>query len=844
MSSFIRRYLVDPGNSVLLNVESVNVIDLDPPASITGVGTGTVIMVGEFENGPFATPTQVAGATDLVRTFGELGYRNAAGAVGNNPCARSRKADSAVNAESWNGNGFVQLNAKSFAALILVRVDTSIGQVTLNRQASVTGAQAFTYDLEPGQVLSLDAGSGFTSSTFSATAAAVTSSSQTFPDGFVGGETLTLGYDDAANFVVTFLSTDTTQAAVIARINAYAGFAFASSVTGTTMRLTGLKRGTGAQVRVVAASAGGVLTALGLTVGVTTGTGNVSNIDAVTFNEVRSIVQTAMSSGVTVELDSQQRLRISKVYSAAGDYVTVGPLTTATALGFTAYQHSSNDGLARLRSGTGSFPASYSGGETLTLQVDDQNPVVVTFQSGDTTQALQITRINLAMGYTCASSVSSTITLFTGVKNGGRVTVVAGTASVLTSLGLTAPLTVQATAVVAGTLPAGTVVRNSGNTNRFVTMQDVAVTVASTGPYTAKVRHALDDGTGVSATAGTLTVLDAAPDVASFAVNNLAQVNAALTEGQIDAAYATAIDATLDMSSVCRVANIIFSARQSNAVRRKLRQNVLTASSSGMYGRMACIRPPLGITRDQAKSNVAEPGVGAYRDQRVVYNYPGVNTFVPQIAAVGTAGGAGFTATGNVDVGMDGFCASIMSQLPPEEDPGQATDFASGVNSLETSPNAQGYVIDDYIAFKAAGISAPRMDDGKCVLQSGCTSVDPAVYPNLADINRRRMADYVEDSLAQRGKSFGKKLQTVNRRIALANEQVAFLSGLRSKNNPDNQRIDSYSVDRITGNTPALQAQGMYRLIIKVRTLSSFKSIVLQSTIGTSVEVDEVAGAA
>jgi hypothetical protein len=856
MPTFIRRYGFDPGNEVLLEIESVNILDLDPPASISGVGTGTVVCVGEFENGPFAASAgargmdpavyEVAGSSDLLNTAGALGYQYA-GVTANNPCARSRKADGALTAEYWNGNAFVQLNGKKFRRLLLARVDTSVGSVEFRRQAFLTGVASFTYNLEPAQVLQINNNGTSASATFNATAGTVTSGAGTYNTTFTGGETLTLGYDAATNFTVTFLVGDQTKAQVISRINAYAGFTFATDAGTTLLTLTGIQRGTGAQVRVVSASAG-VLTKLGLTVATTPGTGNVTNIDAVTFQEIKTIVEAAIT-GVKLSQDNSGRPRIGKTFVGSDDWMTVGASTTATALGFTIGQHVSNSGYAYLRSGAGTFPTSFVGGETLTLGADDGANFTVVFQAGDTTQALIIDRINGTAGYTMARSISGTVTELRGNVNGGSVRVIGASAgAVLTALGFTANTTVSGTSLTSGKIPAGTLVTNASGSLRFVTMQDALVTVAAidgitasgTGPYSVKVRHALDDGTGLGATAGALTTLQNQIDLSSFDVVNPQAVSVAMTEGQIDAAYATAIDATKDINSPAREANVIWSARQSNAIRTKLRSNVNEASSAGCFGRMACVRPPLGTTRTAALSGSAAPGVGATRDQRVVYNYPGVNTFVPAIAARGTGGGAGFTASGNVDIGSDGFMASVLSQLPPEENPGQLTTFTNAVNGLETSPNVQGFQMEDYVQFRAKGIAAPRMDDGVCIFQSGVTSVDPSVYPQLRNIARRRMADFIQDTLARRMKGYGKKLSTFVRRKAIETEIRKFLEGLLSRNQPAFQRIAGFTVDVKSGNTPDTLAQGIFRIIVRVRTLASLDAIVLATTIGESVTVDEV----
>src|ERR1019366_5991543 len=119
------------------------------------------------------------------------------------------------------------------------------------------------------------------------------------------------------------------------------------------------------------------------------------------------------------------------------------------------------------------------------------------------------------------------------------------------------------------------------------------------------------------------------PAIGAFSVINAAAVSNALTESQIDAQYAIAILATTNINTVAKITNIIFAARQSNTIRNALRANAIAASSSGCYGRAACIRTPMNTSPQVALSTTAAPGVGAYRADRVIYCYPQANTFVP-----------------------------------------------------------------------------------------------------------------------------------------------------------------------------------------------------------------------
>jgi hypothetical protein len=834
MSVFIRRFTFDPGVQVFLEIEAVNVLDLTPPSSITGVGTGTAMIVGEFEDGPFNTPLEVTSATELASTFGNFGYTYG-GVTAQNPCARVRYADGAVVPEYWNGNGLLALNAKRFSRLLITRADTSVGVVDFERCASIVGGSAFTYSLSPAQTFIFGTATASYTVTFNAAAATLTSAAGVYPTGFTGGEVMTI-VRDGITYTVVFQASDQTQTQVIDRINGTLGYTAAVNGGGGVTTLSSLNRGSGATIAITAPTTASVLAATGFVIASATGTGNVLNIAAVTASEIASLVSTASAGAVVLTQLDSGALRLEGIGAPLTGVLRVTGGTATAALGFSLTQNAAwqnapveveidaiDAGVAAalgfavttarpvIVSSAGVYPTAFVGGEEMTITVAGSAPKVVTFQSTDQTIAQVAARINLTLGYTAVVAQSATILAMAGT----------GQSSIA--------------------IPAGTRVRNAGG-NVWVTMQTQAVDAGAPGPYALKVRPATDDGTAPLAAALSINALSSPLFGAAFIVFNPLQVNAALSESAIDASYTVAIDSTLNSASVAAETNIIWSARQSNAVRTKLRQNANDAASSGLYGRIAVIRPPLKTTKAQARSGAAQPGVGAYRDQRVVYVYPGVQTFIPAIATIGTAGGAGFTADGIIDIGADGFLASVCSQLPPEENPGQLTTFTGGALGIEAgNPDVQNLTLTDYKNFRASGICAPRMDLGTMIFQSGVTSVDPAVYPSLRNINRRRMADFIQDSLAIALKAFGKQLATRTRRALITGQIKSFMDGLLSPNNSAAQRIEGYTIDSVSGNTAETLALGIFRIILNVRTIASLDAIVLQTTVGESVDVSQTA---
>lgn len=312
-------------------------------------------------------------------------------------------------------------------------------------------------------------------------------------------------------------------------------------------------------------------------------------------------------------------------------------------------------------------------------------------------------------------------------------------------------------------------------------------------------------------------------------------------DASMDAAYQTALTALISELEPVSGVNIVFTARTSTIIRNTVKQNALDGSSRGL-GRMGIISPALTVQDVTTVVGDSDPGVGANRDQRVIYTWPGCTHSVPEAVGFRLKTADGLTTTdGILDNKFDGFYASILSVLPPERNPGQAADpipatlapvlgFQRGVTRLEES---------QYINLRARGVSALKI--GRTigpVIQSGITS---SLVSGQKNVFRRRMADFIQDSLALALLPFSKLPLTIANKDNAVAEVDTFLGQLLSEENTAAQRIEAYEVDDTSGNTPSLTAQGIFVIIVRVRLTPTSDFIVLQTEIGENVTITETA---
>lgn len=670
--------------------------------------------------------------------------------------------------------------------------------------------------------------------------------------GFVGGEYVDIKDGEDATRRVTFTAADQTPTQGVARINAVLAKTIAV-VNGTQVDLQSSIRGSSGRIEVVGADSAGTLAALGF---VAT---PVQQVDTYTVTNAQVGTYTLRTqlyvAGVLTNFDATY-------VSVMGDTTTDirdNLLSTFQGLGVPGVTYASGAGDTITVTGdnnvafTSTVEVEVSGGD-ITVATTTGGLVSVDLGDGNVGNVDDIAAAEAVSVFDALAGLSASLdadglprVCNSGTPATGTLQVTAGDA--VTDFGFDLTTISDAANGEDVTIPAGTRIQDSTSTATiWVTLQDIE-TGSGGGAFAAKVRPWQDDDTALASTAGDVTViLDTLDD--GFSVTNAATLTR-LSASQLDSRYQTAIDATLDDQSVARDANMIASARSSAAIMRALKANALQATADGLAARKYVVRPLIGTTRDTAKGTTGQgiAATGVARHERGFYTFPGVTTQIPEIAEVGAAnGGVGFTDDGIIEVGFDSFYCQIRSRLPAEENAGknltETNVGAIAVLTLEDAYNSEkgGIALKraDYESFKANGIIAPRTDRSfGAFLQSDVTSVDPAVELSKADASRRFLADLIIDTLGNIGLRHCKKLAKPTNRQALINDTTSFLRGLKSTDQPQSSRILNFSVR--DDSSDAQFELGIVFLVVNVKQHPHIKHPTFQVTVGTSVEIEEVA---
>lgn len=305
--------------------------------------------------------------------------------------------------------------------------------------------------------------------------------------------------------------------------------------------------------------------------------------------------------------------------------------------------------------------------------------------------------------------------------------------------------------------------------------------------------------------------------------------------------YRLALEAGLADEQPVNEVNIVFAARKNTTIRGHLYTHALAARANGL-GRNICLAPELETNSTNTVVGTTNPGVGgsgAQRHRCLNYSWPGLLTLVPE--AIGYSlptSDSDVTDDGILDTGADGWLAAVLSNLNPEENPGQSGEPVTSVMSY-----VKGYAystpklkLADYILLKQYGVCAPRYDRQEgFIFQSGVTT---SLTTGEEAINRQRFSDFVQDSLARAYNKVSKKLARQTRLDALRTETEAFCAGLLSEDAPDLQRIKAFSIDDKGTNTEARQAKGIHVIVTKIQMLPDLKALVAQTEVSPDLSVD------
>jgi len=176
------------------------------------------------------------------------------------------------------------------------------------------------------------------------------------------------------------------------------------------------------------------------------------------------------------------------------------------------------------------------------------------------------------------------------------------------------------------------------------------------------------------------------------------------------------------------------------------------------------------------------------------------------------------------------WMAGICSQTDVDVHPGDRANaqYCAGIRRLanETLTRA------DLVALRAAGISTlEKLPDGAFLFRS---AVVTDTTTGKTEIARRRSADYLILSASDRLRYYVKSKNTLENRAQMAGELVAFSNALKDAS----RIIEDFAIDQ-SMNTDASRGQGIEKIRWDVRLIGHMLHLILESTIGTTVTIEE-----
>lgn len=185
-----------------------------------------------------------------------------------------------------------------------------------------------------------------------------------------------------------------------------------------------------------------------------------------------------------------------------------------------------------------------------------------------------------------------------------------------------------------------------------------------------------------------------------------------------------------------------------------------------------------------------------------------------------------------IDTAPHVWLASILTQVDVDIHPGavETQKLLAGVVSLYNESLSRG----DLISLREAGISTLEK------LRSGFQFRDVVttdLTPGKTEGVRRREADFLQLSASDRLRYFVKAKNIVERRAQMVGELVAFSDDLRGQG----RIIEDYEVISDAVNTVRDRAEGIEKILWRVKLIGHILSLVLSTEIGTGVVIESAA---
>jgi hypothetical protein len=175
------------------------------------------------------------------------------------------------------------------------------------------------------------------------------------------------------------------------------------------------------------------------------------------------------------------------------------------------------------------------------------------------------------------------------------------------------------------------------------------------------------------------------------------------------------------------------------------------------------------------------------------------------------------------------WMASILTQNDVDVHPGAATTAKqmAGVRRLSNEVLTRA----DLIALREAGVSTLEKLPGMFLFRSARTT---SLVAGLQEITRRRSADFLQLSAADRLRFYVKRKNTLEVRAGMAGELTAFSQSLLDQG----RIVEAFQIDQESVNTDLQRAQGIEKILWRVRLIGHILHLVLETEIGTGVVIE------